>query len=199
MKILLIGASGTLGRAVAAELGARHDIIRAGRASGDVRLDLADRASIEAAFAHLGKVDAIACAAGEVAFAPLLDLGEGQWQFSLAHKLMGQVNLALTGSRHLQDGGSITLTTGILSTRPIVAGAAASLVNGGLESFVRAASIELPRRQRINAVSPGVLLESMPLYAPYFRGFEPVPAARAALAFSRSIEGAETGQVYRIG
>jgi hypothetical protein len=108
------------------------------------------------------------------------------------------VNLALAARDHLRDGGSITLTTGILSDQPIVAGSSASLVNGAVEAFVRAAAIELPRGLRINVVSPSVLVEAMPSYAPFFRGFEPVTAARAALAFSRSVEGAQTGQVYKV-
>ena len=62
----------------------------------------------------------------------------------------------------------------------------------------RAAAIELPRGMRINVVSPTVFAESMEGYGPYFRGFEPMPVARAARAFSRSIEGAQTGQVYKV-
>ncbi len=202
MKILLIGAQGTLGRAVAQELGARHTLIAAGRNSGDVRIDLADRDSIAAALAEAGRdapLDAVVSAAGNVAFGGLLDLTPEQWDIGLRDKLMGQVNLALLAAPLLADGGSITLTTGVLAQDPIRYGASASLANGGIEAFVRAAVLELPRGLRINAVSPGVLQESMPGYAPYFRGFEPVPAARAALGFARSVEGAQTGQVYRIG
>ncbi|MFZ5635376.1 MAG: short chain dehydrogenase [Pseudomonadota bacterium] len=201
MKILLIGAQGTLGRAVAHELGARHTLIAAGRTSGDVRIDLADRDSIAAALAAAGRegpLDAVVSAAGNVAFGGLLDLTPEQWDIGLRDKLMGQVNLALLAAPLLADGGSITLTTGVLAQDPIRYGASASLANGGIEAFVRAAALELPRGVRINAVSPGVLQESMPGYAPYFRGFEPVPAARAALGFARSVEGAQTGQVYRI-
>jgi len=199
MKILLIGGEGTLGRAVAAELGQRHELIRAGRNSGDVRLDLTDAASVARALDALGTLDAVVSAAGDVAFGPLLDLTEEQWSLGLDSKLMGQVRLALAAVPHLADGGSITLTTGVLADEPIRFGASASLVNAALHGFVRAAAIELPRGLRINAVSPGVLAESMPGYAPYFRGFEPVPAARAALGFARSVEGADSGQVYRIG
>ena len=72
------------------------------------------------------------------------------------------------------------------------------MVNSAIEAFVRAAAVELPRGLRINAVSPNVFAESMPGYAPYFRGFEPIPVARAALAFSRSVEGAQSGQVYKV-
>lgn len=198
MNILLIGAQGTLGRAVASELGARYTVIAAGRNSGDVRIDLTDRASIAAALAQVGKLDAVVSAAGNVAFGGLLELTPEQWAVGLNDKLMGQVNLALLAAPLLNDGGSITLTTGVLADDPIRYGASATLVNAGIEGFVRAAALELPRGLRINAVSPGVLQESMPGYAPYFRGFEPVPAARAALGFSRSVEGAQTGRVYRI-
>ncbi|MCK7595034.1 short chain dehydrogenase [Lysobacter sp. CAU 1642] len=198
MKILIVGAMGTLGKAVAAELGQRHELVTAGRASGDIRLDLTDRASMEATLARLGPLDAVVSAAGNVAFGALMEMDEGQWALGLRDKLMGQVNLALSAAKVLTDGGSITLTTGVLAEQPIRYGAAASMVNAGVQGFVRAAALELPRGLRINAVSPGVLVESMPGYAPWFRGFEPVPAARAALGFSRSVEGADTGQVYRI-
>jgi NAD(P)-dependent dehydrogenase (short-subunit alcohol dehydrogenase family) len=198
MRILLVGARGTIGRGIAAELGPRHDIIEAGRNSGSVQLDLADTASLHRAFDALGPVDAIVSAAGHVGWGPLLDMTSEQWAFSVSNKLMGQVNLALVGAGFLRDGGSITLTTGVLVDEPVVGGAAASLANGGIEAFVRAAAIELPRGLRINAVSPGVVAESMDDYASIFRGFEPVPAARVALAYSRSVEGADTGKVYAV-
>lgn len=73
------------------------------------------------------------------------------------------------------------------------------MVNGAVNAFVRAAAIEMPRGLRINAVSPGVIEEAMPAYGPFFRGFEPVPATRAALAFAKSVEGLQTGQVYVVG
>jgi hypothetical protein len=104
----------------------------------------------------------------------------------------------LLGREHVAEGGSFTLTTGVLAEDPIRGGSSASMVNGALEAFVLAASIEMPRRQRINAVSPGLLTESVEAYGPSFPGFEPVPGARAALAFAKSVEGARTGQVFRV-
>ena len=198
MKILIVGAQGTIGRAVTAELDQRHQIVAAGRRSGELKVDLSDRESIARALDGLGKIDAVVSAAGNVAFAPLSDLTPEQWEIGLRDKLMGQVSLALLAVPYLSDGGSITLTGGVLSEHPIRAGASASLVNAGLEGFVRAAAIELPRGLRINVVSPTVLQESLADLAPYFRGFEAVPAARVALAYSRSVEGAETGKVYRV-
>ena len=197
-RVLLVGASGTLGSAVHAELAQRHDVIAASRSSGTHRVDITDSASIAQLLKKLGALDAIVCTAGTVHFGALATMTEALYAIGLRDKLMGQVNLALLGQEHLRDGGSITLVTGILAEQPIRAGSSASMVNGALEAFVRAAAIELPRGLRINAVSPNVFAESMPGYGPFFRGFEAIPVARAALAFSRSVEGAQTGQVYRV-
>ncbi len=203
LRILLVGASGVLGTAVAAELGQRHEIVAAGSKSGQIRVDIADPASIEKALQAAGPLDAVACAAGAVNFQPLAaikaaTIDQSVYGLGLANKLMGQVNLALAARDKLNEGGSITLISGVLTDQPIVAGSSASMVNGAIESFVRAAAIEMPRGLRINAVSPSVFVESLPGYGPFFRGFEAVPVARAALAFSRSIEGRETGKVYKV-
>ena len=198
MKILLIGATGTIGRAVAAELGARHELVTAGRSSGDVRLDLADPESIRCAYAQLGTLDAVVCAAGNVTFKPLAQMSADDFRVGLDDKLMGQVNLVLMGRELPAPGGSFTLTGGVLDRDPIVQGTSAALVNGALNSFALSASIELERGLRINVVSPGVITEALEAYAPYFRGFEPVPAARAALAYAKSVEGKRTGHVFHV-
>lgn len=198
MRILLVGASGTIGRAVAAELGQRHEIIAAGRSSGDVRLDMTDSASIRAAFDKVGRVEAVVSAAGEAKFAPFEQMQPADYEVGLKDKLMGQVNLVLIGRDSVMDGGSFTLTTGVLDSDPIRGGTSASMVNGAINAFVMAAAIELPRGLRINAVSPGLLEESAEALAPFFRGFETVPASRVALAYSKSVEGARTGQVVRV-
>jgi NAD(P)-dependent dehydrogenase (short-subunit alcohol dehydrogenase family) len=198
MKILVIGASGTLGKAVVAELAPRHEIITASRSSGDVQVDIKDIASIRAMFAKVGKVDAIACTTGKVHFGPLGDMTEDLMAVGIKDKLMGQVNLVLEGTASLNDGGSFSLISGILAYDPIRLGTSASMVNGALDSFVLAAALELPRAIRINAISPNVFIESMGAYGPFFRGFKPIPVADAALAFSKSIEGGQTGQIYRI-
>jgi NAD(P)-dependent dehydrogenase (short-subunit alcohol dehydrogenase family) len=197
VKILIVGANGTIGKAVAAELAQRHDIVGAGRSSGDVRVNIADRRSIQEMYDRVGKVGAVACAAGNVHFGPLEEMTPEELDLGIRDKLMGQVNLILAGREFVDPGGSFTLISGVLSRDPIRFGASASMVNGALESFVRAASIEI-RPHRINVVSPTVLEESMDSFGPYFRGFEPVPVKRVALAYSKSIEGAQTGQVYRV-
>jgi NAD(P)-dependent dehydrogenase (short-subunit alcohol dehydrogenase family) len=197
-KILLIGASGTIGQAVLANLGARHEVITVGRSSGAHHADLSQPASLAALFAAVGKVDAIVSTAGNLHFGPLTDMTAEQFNLGLHDKLLGQVQLALLGHQHLNDGGSITLISGILSTEPIRNGANATAVNAAIEGFVTAAAIELPRGLRINAVSPTILTESVGVYGPFFQGFESVPAKRVALAYQRSVEGAQTGRVYRV-
>ena len=183
---------------MAKELGARHDIVSGGSKSGDVKLDITDAASIRAAFTKVGKVGAVVSTAGRVKFAPLDQLDAAGFEVGLKDKLMGQVNLVLLGRDFVEDGGSFTLTSGILDSDPIRNGASASMVNGAVNSFVIAAAIELPRGLRINAVCPGVLAESMKDFGPYFRGNEPVPGSRVALAYAKSVEGAQTGRVYRV-
>lgn len=196
MKILVVGANGTIGKAVVEELKARHEIVSAGRTHGDYRVDIGDLASIRTMFAQVGNVDAVVSAAGDVHFGPLLDMTPEQMQVGLSHKLMGQVHLALEATKHLNPGGSVTLVAGTLSRDPIRFGASASLVNSAIEGFVRAAAIEFPPGMRINAVSPTILRESMAAFGPYFPGTDGVPAKHVALAFSKSVEGAQTGQVY---
>jgi NAD(P)-dependent dehydrogenase (short-subunit alcohol dehydrogenase family) len=198
MRILLVGASGAIGRAVDNELGARHEIIRAGRASGDVRIDITDEASIARALAQAGRLGAIVSAAGELHFGPLAEMTTEQLSFSISAKPLGQVNLARHAMKSLLDGGSITLVSGIIGEQPVVGGATAALVNAGLEGFVLGASVDMPRGIRINIVSAGIVAETKEKYSPLFNGFEPVPAKRVAVAYSRSVEGAQTGQVYRV-
>jgi len=148
-------------------------------------------------YRSVGRVGAVACAAGNVHFGPLAEMTQEQLDLGLHDKLMGQVNLVLEGREFVEPGGSFTLIAGVLSHDPIRFGAAASMVNGAIESFGRAAAIEFPLH-RINVVSPTLLVESMETFGAYFRGFEPVSAARVALAYSKSIEGAQTGQIYRV-
>ena len=147
MRILIVGASGTIGSAVVAELIQRHEIIQAGRSSGDLRLDLTDADSVRAAFEQAGPLDAVVSTAGKVKFAPFEEMGADDYAIGLENKLMGQVGLVLIGREFVRDGGSFTLTTGVLDRDPIVQGSSASMVNGAINAFVRAAAIEMPRGQ----------------------------------------------------
>ena len=199
MKILLIGAHGTIGSAIDRELSPRHEIVRIGRKSGDFQVDISDSASIRQLFEQTGRFDALICAAGNVSFVPLMEMSEKDFALGLQDKLMGQVNLLLIGREFANDGASFTFTSGVISREPIRTGSSAALVNAALDGFVKAAAIELPRGLRVNSVSPTVLEEAMEHYAPYFRGFKPVAGADVALAYAKSVEGLQTGQTYNVG
>lgn len=198
MRILLVGATGTLGSAVAAALSDGADLVTASR-TGQHRVDLTDPSSIAALYEGIGALDAVACAAGVTPFKPLAGLTRADFLTGLTDKLLGQVELVRQGIGRLADGGSFTLVSGVLAYDPIVTGAVASTVNGGLDAFVRAAAIELPRGLRINAVSATVFEEAWDAYGEYFPGHKPVPVAEAARAYVKSVHGRQTGQVYRVG
>jgi NAD(P)-dependent dehydrogenase (short-subunit alcohol dehydrogenase family) len=193
MRILLIGASGTIGRAVAAALADRHDVVHASRRKADEQVDITDPASLRALFRRVGRVDAIVSAAGNAAFKPLAELGDEDFASSLGDKLMGQVNVVRYGLDAVTDGGSITLTSGVLAQQPEPGSAAVSLVNAGLEGFARAAALEAPRGIRVNVVSPPWITATLEaLGRPLDDG---LPAEVVAQAYVRSVEGSENGVV----
>ena len=195
MRILIVGAEGDIGKAACAELGARHDLIRAGRSRGDVLVDMADHASVAAMYEKIGPVDAVVSTAGDVHFGPLADYTQDTFMTGLTQKVMGQVNLVLAGMHRISDGGSFTLTSGVLDRDPIRNGTGAATANGALAGFVTGAAIELPPGQRINVVSPGLLDVSVPRYGEWFPGHMPVSSRAVGLAYAKSVEGAITGQV----
>jgi NAD(P)-dependent dehydrogenase (short-subunit alcohol dehydrogenase family) len=175
MKIVLIGANGTIGELVqTAMAGAGHEIVKVGRKSGDFQVDIESRESIRQLYQAVGSFDAVAVAAGEVVFAPLSQLTAENWQFSLGSKLMGQISLVQEAIPVINERGSFTLVSGVLNDEPIFASAAAAAVSGALEGFARAAAVELPKGLRINVVSPTILKESEAKFGPFFPGIIPV-------------------------
>lgn len=198
MRVIVVGGTGTVGQAVVDQLKPRHDVVIVGMSSGEYQVDIRDIQSIEKMYQAIGPFDALVSTVGKVKFAPLAEMTAESYAIGLQDKLMGQVNLVLAGLKHINPKGSFTLTSGILSDDPIVLGSSAAMVNAGLNSFVKSAAIEMPQGIRINAVSPTVLEESLESYGPFFLGFEPAKASRVALAYSKSVEGAQTGQVYNV-
>jgi NAD(P)-dependent dehydrogenase (short-subunit alcohol dehydrogenase family) len=188
MRILLIGATGTIGQAVATNLVVRHEVIPASRHKARESVDMSNAESIRGLFKKVGRVDAIVSAAGEAAFKPLHDLTDNDFELSLRSKLMGQVNVVRYGIEFVTDNGSITLTSGVLAQHPQPGTAAISLVNAGLEGFARAAALDAPRGVRINVVSPPWVSETL-------KALGGLPAATVARAYVESVEGRMTGQV----
>lgn len=196
MNILLVGAAGIIGSAVHQALRHRgHRVITAGRSGGDVQVDLSDPNSIADMYVNVGPVDAVASAAGVTPFKPIRDLTADDYTAAFTSKVLGQIELVRQGFDHVGPDGSFTLITGVLARSPIVTGAAASMAGGAIESYVRAAALEIAP-QRINVASPTVITEALEAYGDYFPGFASVDAAVVARAYVRSIESRETGQIY---
>ena len=154
--------------------------------------------SIKNMYEQVGKIDGVISTAGLAHFSPITKLTPEQNEIGIESKLKGQINLVLLGMDYVNDNGSFTLTTGIMMDDPVAQGASAAMANGGVKAFVKAASIEMPRGIRINSVSPNLLQESQEKYGDFFPGFDPVPVARVALAYKKSVEGAQTGQNYEV-
>ena len=198
MKILIIGGNGTIGNKVTKHFSQDHEVVVAGRNSGDVQVDIADSTSIQATLESVGKVDAIVCIAGEAKWDAFDNLAEEDYYIGIKSKLMGQVNLARLGLKFLNPGGSITLSTGILADDPVVKTASASMVNGGIHSFVQAAALEIKDDLRLNVVSLGLVADAYERYKDYFQGHNPISMEKAINAYVRSVMGSRSGEVIRV-
>ncbi|MGZ8382501.1 MAG: short chain dehydrogenase [Nitrospira sp.] len=193
MRVIVIGGTGTIGAAVVKALSARHEVVTVGHQKGAFQVDLASSDSITRLFTAIGTCDAVVSTAGIAKFASLDDLTYEDYFVGLNNKLMGQANVVRIGKSFVTNQGSFTLTSGVLSQEPIKGSASISMVNAGLEGFVRAASIDLPRGLRVNVVSPPWVTETL-----IARGMDPsigLPADLVARAYLASVEGTMTGQV----
>lgn len=197
MKIIVIGASGTIGSEVAMQLAARsHEVVRASR-RGEVKVDIDDPGTVRGMFEKIVNADAVVCCAGNAAFKPFAELTDEDYALGLRSKLMGQVALARIAKDRLRERGSITLTAGILATQPMPGSASISLVNAGIEGFARAAALEMPRGIRINVVSPPWVAETLAKL--HMRADVSLPAADVAKTYVAAVEGSQRGAVLHPG
>ncbi|MDT0342180.1 short chain dehydrogenase [Streptomyces litchfieldiae] len=199
MRILVIGATGTIGRAVTAAFGeAGHEVVRASRgaAEPELRVDMADPASVAALLAAVGEVDAVVCCAASGALVRITEGADAEFLTGLDGKLLGQVLLVRQALRWVRDGGSVTLTSGVFD-EPLPGASFGALVNAGLEAFVAAVAGEMPRGIRVNAVGPGWVAETLALL-----GRDPAagtPVAGVAGAYVAAVSGTARGRTFRPG
>lgn len=201
MKILVIGGTGTIGKTIVSHFSKNNQVIIAGRSSKDYPVDIADTRSIKDLYKKVkegGKVDAIICAAGEAKWAPLRDLSESDFHIGLRSKLMGQVNVVRYAHRCLKKKGSVTLTTGILADEPVYKTTSAAMVNGGVHSFVKAASLEMRKQIRVNVVSSGVVEDAYEKYESYFPGHPAIAMDKMLLGYRKSVDGRLNGEIIKI-
>lgn len=196
MKILVIGGTGTIGKEVVKLLSSDHEVIPVGHKSGDFRVDIMSKDSIGALFQTAGPIDAVIATTGLVRFGSLDELTDEDYLLGLKSKLMGQVNIVRLGRKTINDRGSFTLTSGVLSQKPIPGSASVSMVNAGLEGFVRAAALEMERGIRINIVSPIFVKETMEVLK--MDSSQGMSAAKVALSYKASVESQLSGQVLDV-
>ena len=196
MKIIIVGATGTMGKYLSTAFEKEHEIIRVGSGSGDFQVDITAVESIENLFRQTGSFDALISTAGPTHVGPWKKMSDKEFRKGVEGKMMGQINLVLIGQHYINPKGSFTLITGGLAYEPQLNFANASAANGAVEGFVRAAAIELENGIRINAVSPTVI-EDSPQYFPYFPGEIPVTMKALEYGFRKSVFGANTGQIIK--
>lgn len=201
MKILVFGATGTIGKHAVAELRKHHaaycddelEVIEAHRESTDHPVDALDDASVAALFENVGMVDAVVSVIGTARWDSAVDATLDTYTATIEGKLISQLRIALAARDRLNPGGSITLTSGIVGNFAFPGGSASAVVNQGIDAFVRTATPELPGI-RMNAVSATVVEESAAGYGAAFPGFAAISGEAAGKAFVRSVFGVENAQ-----
>lgn len=184
MKILIIGAGGAIGKIAAAGLAEKHEIVTVGRTGGDWQFDIACAESVAQMFRSINRIDACICAAGDSETRYLAELTEANLIVGIKNKLLAQANLVLIGQKYLNDHGSFTLTSGKMGDFPVKGATGKAFVNGGVNSFVRAAALDLPRGLRLNAVSPAKI--------------GTVSDELIVEAYRKSVESDANGEIFKI-
>ena len=196
MKIIIVGATGTMGTYLSSAFEKENEIIRVASEGGDFQVDITSPEAIEKFFQTVGSFDALISTAGPTFVGPWKKLDDTTFRKGVEGKMMGQINLVLIGQHYINPKGSFTLITGALTEEPQINFANASAANGAVEGFVRGAAIELENGIRINAVSPTVI-ENSPHYFPYFPGEIPTTMKQLEFMFRKSVFGSVTGHVIK--
>ena len=198
MKILIIGGAGTIGQKVSRQFSMKHEVLIAGRNSGDVVVDIVDSQSIEAMFKSIGNVDAVVNIAGDAKWAAFDSMTEEDFYIGIKSKLMGQVNLVRIGQQYVNVGGSFTLSTGILADHPVALTSSPALVNGGILSFVKEAFLEMQNGVRIYLLYSALVEYAVASYEADFRGHNHIPMKKVINGYVKSVEGKGTGEIIRM-
>jgi NAD(P)-dependent dehydrogenase (short-subunit alcohol dehydrogenase family) len=171
-RVVVLGGSSGIGLAVAQQVVAQSasvviassnaDRVKQavetldGKAEGHT-LDLSNEQDIESFFQRLGDFDHLVFTAGDTLQLNDLvatDINKARHAFELRFwAVLAAVKYA---SRHIRNGGSIVLTTGVAGERPHKGWTLAASVCGAIMSLTRALAVELAPI-RVNAVSPGVV------------------------------------------
>ncbi len=193
MKVIIVGAAGTLGQAIGKAVSEAHEVIRVGATSGDLQCDYTSSESVKALFQSVGPFDAlVAVAGGDSIFKNVDALVDDDYRYGFERKFLGQVRLLQHGLAEIRDNGSFTLTSGYLSHYPNPASIATGPLNAAIDTYVQNIAILMPRGVRVNVVSPAPVVEDGS------DGLGLVTADQCADCYMEAIEGNMTGNVFRV-
>ncbi|PZQ63093.1 MAG: short chain dehydrogenase [Sphingomonas taxi] len=171
-RVLVVGASGGIGRATAdAFVAAGAHVERPDRNT----LDVTDDRSVDAYFDDAAPFDHIVVAAAQTKTGPVSELPLADARAAMDSKFFGAYRVVKAA--RVNDGGSITLVSGFLSRRPSATSVLQGAINAALEALARGLALErMP--VRVNTVSPGLV--DTPLYARMTMADRQAMFARAA-------------------
>jgi len=198
-KVIVIGASGKIGKAALSGL-EHHDVVSASNSGKgcDYQVNIGSETSIRKLFEQVGSFDAIVNTVGVCEYADFTNMTEEQWMTTVLSKMMGQINLVRIGQEYINDAGSFSLISGILSSKPIPLAIADATTSAAIDTFVKCVAYELPRGIRVNSINPTVIEEAWDVYGDMMSGFQPVPGKLVGKAFARSVDGFITGEVITV-
>jgi NAD(P)-dependent dehydrogenase (short-subunit alcohol dehydrogenase family) len=168
--VLVIGRGGGIARAVAiAVRDAGAQVVVGGRNQDKLKaaydgepgivseyVDLTDEASIAALGDRLGQVDHIVSTASARARGKLADLDRDAVRQSFDTKVIGPLMLAKHLAPRINEGGSLTIFSGVAAAKITVGTLAVAITNGAADVLARSLAVELAP-VRVNAISPGVI------------------------------------------
>jgi NAD(P)-dependent dehydrogenase (short-subunit alcohol dehydrogenase family) len=193
MKVIVVGGRGQIGGRIVEALSPNHEVIPVGSRSGSLRVDYTDSASILRMFESVGAFEAlILVVGGDSVFRSFDELTDDDFRVGFERKFLGQLNLVRLGQQHASDGASFTLSSGFLSHYPNPSSAAWGPFNAAVDCAVQTIAPLLPKRLRLNVVSPAPVVDAGSLG----RGL--VTAEQAAVAYVECVEGDFTGRVVRV-
>ncbi|TIC86758.1 SDR family oxidoreductase [Nocardioides sp. GY 10113] len=190
VSVVVGGASG-LGLATARLLAASGDLVVVGDVDGDgakraaaelpdqggepdvghqgVAVDVTDEAAVEALFADVtarhGAPHGVVNCAGVSTLSPVVDHDAGEWRRVVDVCLTGSFLVLKHAGRHVADGGSLVTLSSLNARQPGTGLAAYCAAKAGVVALTEVTALELgPRRVRVNAVAPGLVVT--PLTAP---------------------------------
>lgn len=190
MRILIIGASGTIGSAVAGELDdSGYVVLGASRRNARFSVDIGDGTSMRSLLERLRAVDALICTVGSGVYVPEADARMRGFDRALEPTVSGQMTLVRESLTHVRE--CIVLTAGMVAQDAEDAMVATPMSDGSLERFVRAAALEFAS-PRVNVVAPPLVHET----ARRLGAANGVPAGRVAKMYRRVLESDAHGEVF---